>query len=1223
MRHFLTLLKQLGHEAGAESGYDFFFDILGNQGRHKSLNTPQSPKTSAGDVGALLLRKDLTILPGMPGHETRESGPLPSTDSLSSVGYINSSVTLPGSVKKGIPPSAPAAGKDSSSLTRPQEWTHRVTLARTTVAIAALLVLLASGLALVEPAEANTGCPGSTTSLGQIALSGTCTVDTDTTWENGTITIAGDVVVNSGVTLSMNAVDILFDPGVDREFGVVVYGTLTMQGGGAESTNTNRWDFVTGSGSTVTIDGSDFANGMYDFSSSIADIGNSVFHDTDSTDAQHLWVGASSDFHDNLLHNISLTADAAIVVWKNWGDTRIWGNELHLECYGNNCMGIEVINMHSSLTSLYPGFPVVEVAWNSVTWEVIASGTDSAALDHEYSMRLYVHNNTQYVNPLGLASGEAVTEPLEMGGPLDSIFENNTFYGPSKFGIYHYIYTDASNVVQNNRFYDVQWGGIFQTGGNTYRRNEFINVTDAGIWICPNAPCAGFDAGVANNSWYDNSFTYVPGATLADADAGNMFDNILIHHGNGQVNQWEGGGFHTVYGDGSWLYWANEDIESLQFVNTTGGTRYVNMTVGGVVYPSSYPGFGTTDDASLTIAGALDRTGSSNYDDTQRSTVLWSLSPGRTQVDVLATGSLVFTVDNFAASWSYNVSVWDYGLSQLANQAFTTDTSGRGNFNIASAGHYQVTMDAAGTPLPPPPTDGTAPAGVTDLVVAGASTDYAILQWTAPGDDGSLGQASDYDIRYSTAGPMDEADFAGATPVPVGVPSPGPSGTPETLNVTGLSPGTEYWFALRTADEVPNWSPVSNNVNVTTSPPPDVSSPAQVTDLEAVAVNSDYVVLQWRAPGDDGGVGRADAYDVRYSTTGPLGEVNFGNATPVPVSVPAPVGAGGIERLNVTGLAPATDYWFALRTSDEVPNWSPASNVVNATTLQNATSIDDTPPTVTITSPDQDAMVVGTVVVTVEASDDTSVVEVTILLDGALATTLTESPYAWAWSTETSALGLHTLTAEATDPAGNVGSDEVQVTVLPPGITPETTRPTVVSLVYDPSESRFDIQFSRPMDRASVSQALSVEPRIAYQTTWADDSNLTVVLQEASQPDLAYTLTIAASAVDTEGTPLTEAFAFGFIGIGVMEDTAVVPDVWLRVSLLLAAGLVTVAGLYLWSRRSTQRVRHGMRQLASRLEELNSASQARIYQELADLEGLISETKNTTDRRATPLSRGR
>ena len=84
----------------------------------------------------------------------------------------------------------------------------------------------------------------------------------------------------------------------------------------------------------------------------------------------------------------------------------------------------------------------------------------------------------------------------------------------------------------------------------------------------------------------------------------------------------------------------------------------------------------------------------------------------------------------------------------------------------------------------------------------------ATLTWTAPGNDGTIGQATTYDIRYSVAF-ITDANWAQATHAldPL---APQPAGTIESFRVTNLLPATTYYFAIKTADARPNWSALSN-----------------------------------------------------------------------------------------------------------------------------------------------------------------------------------------------------------------------------------------------------------------------------------------------------------------------------------------------------------------------------------------------------------------------------
>ena len=50
-----------------------------------------------------------------------------------------------------------------------------------------------------------------------------------------------------------------------------------------------------------------------------------------------------------------------------------------------------------------------------------------------------------------------------------------------------------------------------------------------------------------------------------------------------------------------------------------------------------------------------------------------------------------------------------------------------------------------------PTSDGTPPGAVTDLAVQDSSSHSVTLTWTAPGDDGTEGQAARYNLRRSRA----------------------------------------------------------------------------------------------------------------------------------------------------------------------------------------------------------------------------------------------------------------------------------------------------------------------------------------------------------------------------------------------------------------------------------------------------------------------------------------
>lgn len=226
-----------------------------------------------------------------------------------------------------------------------------------------------------------------------------------------------------------------------------------------------------------------------------------------------------------------------------------------------------------------------------------------------------------------------------------------------------------------------------------------------------------------------------------------------------------------------------------------------------------------------------------------------------------------------------------------------------------------------------PQIDTIPPAPVDNLHLDYPAPQSIAVVWTAPGDDGAGGTAAEYDIRYSLA-EIDDANWAQATPIDPGIlPKPKPGGRIETIVVLGLLSGTEYFFALKTADEVPNWSELSNCASGVTAG--ELIPPAEITDLAARAVDNTSFLLTWTAPGDDGNVGRAASYDIRYSADPFSAGEDWDTMTRIPVA-PIPSPAGEAESFVVHGLTNLTSYFFAIKTGDELDNWSGVSNIAPA-----------------------------------------------------------------------------------------------------------------------------------------------------------------------------------------------------------------------------------------------------------------------------------------------------
>ncbi|KAG8555803.1 hypothetical protein GDO81_017821 [Engystomops pustulosus] len=110
------------------------------------------------------------------------------------------------------------------------------------------------------------------------------------------------------------------------------------------------------------------------------------------------------------------------------------------------------------------------------------------------------------------------------------------------------------------------------------------------------------------------------------------------------------------------------------------------------------------------------------------------------------------------------------------------------------------------------------PCRIVDLE-ARLQNDYAILTWTAPGDNYDQGSASSYDIRTSNSPSELQQHFPMAVVVNTSSIHPKPAGSRETFsfklhNGTG-DRGIILYIAIRATDKAAQQSPVSNLVHVT------------------------------------------------------------------------------------------------------------------------------------------------------------------------------------------------------------------------------------------------------------------------------------------------------------------------------------------------------------------------------------------------------------------------
>jgi hypothetical protein len=294
---------------------------------------------------------------------------------------------------------------------------------------------------------------------------------------------------------------------------------------------------------------------------------------------------------------------------------------------------------------------------------------------------------------------------------------------------------------------------------------------------------------------------------------------------------------------------------------------------------------------------------------------------------------------------------------------------------------------------------------VTDLAVSDTGQNSVTVTWTAPGEQGGTGKPAGYDIRYSSS-PLTEGNWDTATQVQ-GEPAPGGVGEHQSFTILGLDPGATYYIAIKVGDEAGHYSQLSNVVSATTdsvSHVPILTGIAQDTGaLADDAVTSDPTLLV---------LGTADA--------GNIVEVLIDGSS---VGTTVADGSGSwIFDYTGTTLANGT-YAFTAKATNSQGNVSAESAALPVTVDRVA----PTTPTITGIASDTGAAGDGT------TSDQTLVISgtaeagstIALYINGSLiGPTQADGSGSWTYDHTSVSLanGTYTLTATATDVAGNTSS---------------------------------------------------------------------------------------------------------------------------------------------------------------------------------------------------------
>ena len=257
-------------------------------------------------------------------------------------------------------------------------------------------------------------------------------------------------------------------------------------------------------------------------------------------------------------------------------------------------------------------------------------------------------------------------------------------------------------------------------------------------------------------------------------------------------------------------------------------------------------------------------------------------------------------------------------------------TDGAGNVSALSA-------PVAATTAP----DTTAPAAPAGLSVTSIDNTTAQLAWSESADDPGTGLPAAAATLYAEATACPITSVSGLTPKASVAPVAAP-GQPDTAQVSGLSPGVAYCFAVTVTDAAGNTSVPASAAGTTTSV--DLTAPAAIADLSASLVLAgpgvldqglvSSGILSWTAPADvdaSGAQANVMAYQIAAATNlttpaCPLTAANFA-AAPKLASPPAPAPRGQAETFSFTPQPGASTYCFAAASVDTSGNVSGISNV--------------------------------------------------------------------------------------------------------------------------------------------------------------------------------------------------------------------------------------------------------------------------------------------------------
>jgi len=202
---------------------------------------------------------------------------------------------------------------------------------------------------------------------------------------------------------------------------------------------------------------------------------------------------------------------------------------------------------------------------------------------------------------------------------------------------------------------------------------------------------------------------------------------------------------------------------------------------------------------------------------------------------------------------------------------------------------------------------------------------------------------------------------------------------------------------------------------------------------------------------------------------------------------------------------------------------------------------DKTAPTVSITSPVNNASVSGTVSIQASASDNVGVSVVTFFVDNVSVGTKTTAPYTGTWNTTGAASGNHVIKVTAQDAAGNISSASVQVAINATS-TGDIAAPSV-TITSPTSASSFTVG-----DNINVAVSASDNTGVAYVKFFVDGvatgtaytSPYSLTISTANMSSSTHTIT--ATATDAAGNTSTSSSSSAVIRLSKARSSPICPS---------------------------------------------------------------------------------